>query len=915
MPEGKVPDSFKNLAPDIKAKAISVFNAILRDSPDTDEGVAIATAIKRARSSSKTTETVGILQRWIDTGDLSDIKSIEGIDTSLLDTEGIREALSMLVTLIGESMEEEKVQDETKDETSIVEAKATKKCSDCDKEVPEDEMDEHKEGHSDEGKAGKKEDDSGDKKKELPPWLKKKGAAKEDIEPVGDVLSDKRIQEDSGHILEASGNKGTEWEVVLIAPGISKNRTFYSDETLLKAQNLFEGVSCFADHSASDQSRSVKDVVGWYDNVKFREGYGVTATFHALESTPWFLGPFKEAYERGKQDLIGFSINGEGTRRMGKHNGSLAYFVESIDRIDSVDAVISPSAGGKVVRLVASEQEEELQMLDNLSLDELKAARPDLVEALTKETKEEKEEVKETTDIQEETKKEEDTENTTMREQEKDNEMSEKLQEEIESLKEDYKRLQEEAAIARTQARVQEMLSTSPLPKAVHAKIAKKFDGKSATKEEIQEEIDGQKEVISALFDERPQSIYHDINGGMGTMEKAQKALDGLLQGKAIDGVRPARGLKEAYALYKGTQGLISSWDVNPFDVLRESLGGYNSWSRFKEGTSELLESATAGSQAYGAGGTPTWAELLGDSITRKMLKDYAEIGYDEWRQVCSSIIPINDFRTQRRMRLGGYDAVLSSVAEAASYSGLTTPADEEATYFVKKYGNTDDVTLEVIANDDVGAVRQLPTKLARVAKISLFIFVFNLIEKSSAPTATYDSVALYGSAHANSASAALSDAALSTAKTSMRTKTVYNVTSTGKDYLGMRNKPKFLLVPTALEPTAQRLLQNEFTFSGPATPSGGSYSQSDINVHRGTLTPIVVDYWTTSSWYLLGDPAMANTIEMGFFQGREEPELFTQDNPLLGSVFTNDKITYKIRHIYGGTVLDHRAFYAGVQA
>jgi hypothetical protein len=298
------------------------------------------------------------------------------------------------------------------------------------------------------------------------------------------------------------------------------------------------------------------------------------------------------------------------------------------------------------------------------------------------------------------------------------------------------------------------------------------------------------------------------------------------------------------------------------------------------------------------------------------MLKDYADAGYDEWRQVCSSIIPVADFRTQRRMRLGGFDNTLASVAEGNSYTPLTSPTDEEASYFVKKYGNTEDITLEVIANDDVGAVRQLPTKMARVAKITLFVFVFNFIRSSTQPTLSYDNAALYGTgtSRANSASAALNDATLTTAKVSMRSKTVYGVTSTGQDYLGLRNKPKFLIVPAAGEATATRILQNEYT-AHLGSPPTASLAQSDVNVHRNTLTPIVVDYWQTSSaqWYLLGDPASANTIELAFLGGREEPELFTQDQPTVGSMFTNDKVTYKIRHIYGGAVLDHRAFYAGL--
>jgi hypothetical protein len=59
----------------------------------------------------------------------------------------------------------------------------------------------------------------------------------------------------------------------------------------------------------------------------------------------------------------------------------------------------------------------------------------------------------------------------------------------------------------------------------------------------------------------------------------------------------------------------------------------------------------------------------------------------------------------------------------------------------------------------------------------------------------------------------------------------------------------------------------------------------------------------------LIGGPGV------GFFNGREDPELFLQDQPTLGSVFSNDKLTYKIRHIYGGAVMDFRAFYGGVVA
>ena len=55
------------------------------------------------------------------------------------------------------------------------------------------------------------------------------------------------------------------------------------------------------------------------------------------------------------------------------------------------------------------------------------------------------------------------------------------------------------------------------------------------------------------------------------------------------------------------------------------------------------------------------------------------------------------------------------------------------------------------------------------------------------------------------------------------------------------------------------------------------------------------------------GEPSAAQD-----HQGRQDPELFVQNDATNGSVFTADKVTYKVRHIYSGTVLDHRGLSRG---
>ena len=55
--------------------------------------------------------------------------------------------------------------------------------------------------------------------------------------------------------------------------------------------------------------------------------------------------------------------------------------------------------------------------------------------------------------------------------------------------------------------------------------------------------------------------------------------------------------------------------------------------------------------------------------------------------------------------------------------------------------------------------------------------------------------------------------------------------------------------------------------------------------------------------------------IEIAFLNCQETPDLFLQDQPTNGNVFSNDKLTYKIRHIYGGGVLDFRGFTGNIVA
>lgn len=734
-------------------------------------------------------------------------------------------------------------------------------------------------------------------------------------------------------ILEATP-AGTDWRVVMISPGVSKNRTYYSPSMLSKKVGLFEGALAFSDHNPDNPTnRSIKEVVGWYDSAKYEPGVGITATFHALESRPWFTDMLREAYSRGKPDLFGFSINGVGSKRVGKVNGENVFVVEDLHKIDSVDAVINPSAGGRLLRLVAgmNSDKEELDLIDKMSLEELKTARPDLYEEIVtaavseseaklKEAEAEAERLREeaqkaevNNNVENVTETTTQVEDTNKKVEETAARFEEQMQAQLDKIAEMTAKAEQQARIAECKVVLAEKLASSELPEPVRKKIEKKYAGQVFEADRLEEDINEEKEIISALLANSPYNRVADpsrVSVGDNHQDRAIKALDGFWTNKAIDGVAPARGLMEAYSIWTGK----NSWDLTPTMFIKESRQAYDSENRVSEALSGAV--GTVSGTAPG-----NWAEILGDSITRRMVAEYNDLGYDEWRQICN-VESLSDFRTQRRTRFGGY-SLLSVVAEAGTYNAMTSPTDQEATYVPAKRGGTETITMEMIARDDLQALRRIPFKLARAAKITLYRFVFDMLSLSAAAgsaTVTYDaSASLFTTGKANTvgvsqggSDATLNDANLTTAKQKMAKQAAYNEST---HILGL--KPRFMLIPVELQATALRLQGQEFLYAGPTSPSSQSNSQTDINVHRGSFEIITLPYWgddadgRSDRWVLVADPADVPTIEIGFFQGKEMPELFTQDMETVGSMFNTDQLTYKLRHIYGGTVLDHRGMVA----
>ncbi|MDO8391054.1 MAG: hypothetical protein Q7V57_11240 [Actinomycetota bacterium] len=698
------------------------------------------------------------------------------------------------------------------------------------------------------------------------------------------------VREDGGFRLLAAAGTGSDggriFRVLMIRYGDSKNGRRYSEAVMRAAAPLYEGAKAY-DHHRTDAemaTSTIAGLVGTFRNVA-ATGVGLEADLCLLPSavhTAEALDMALANQAAGLDPLIGLSQDVYARWKSTSANGRVLQEATEIISVNSIDVVANPAAGGHATRMVA-------------------AMAPNPTTTTT-------------------SKKESTTVNlkqllALLRAAESAAQRSALLQEhahviEAAGLTNDEALRASEAGPAPAPTTTpagpvmlaRESLTSAPVIAAAIA--AAKVDVSrhvEAIKAELPEQFTEADLVTTVARFERAveasgltPTVPH-VEVTADATDKYQEAFDLMLDPRRPGGFR---SLKEAYVKHgelTGSGRQASSMFDSDFNqrLFRECTTVARGNERFMFDSDRATESIE----------TATFGEIFGDSITRRMIAEYAQPSLATWRKIVSSVFTLTDFRTQRITSLGGY-GVLPAVAQGAPYQALTSPSDEESTYAASKRGGTDDWTLEAARNDDLRALQRIPQKLGLAAAQTLYRFVWDMVATN--PTLTRDSVALFHASHANTTSTALSATALATSRKKMRTQAAYGDTS---DILSL--VPKYLLVPSTLEELAWQLCT-----SAVALPSGAPVgaASNTPNIHQG-MEPVVVDYWDASSttqWYLGADPALCPTIEIGFLDGREEPALFMQADDTQGATFNADKVVLKVRHIYGGAPIEYRGFQRG---
>lgn len=685
------------------------------------------------------------------------------------------------------------------------------------------------------------------------------GAREEVIEtyaPVGSAMREARNTPE-GHFLEARGDgTGLVWDAVLVKSGESANGRYYPDTVLREAAPLFDGRPVFAkgdQEHLKGEGKDVRNIIGYVTNTRFVEGASpdtgyLAGTVTLLAAASTLPETIREAWSRGKHDLVGLSIDATGVARTQVKDGKKLKVAQSIRRVDSVDLIVDPGAGGGLVRMLEAadpnyQQEDHDMGLKERMLEAIRAKNPAKAAAIDLAT---------ITD---------DALETAYREAV----APAQSQQEVGVTLEDLRMVE-----ARANARV--TITASTLPQPAKDKLLADFAARERFIEaDVTGAITAERTYLARFAESGQVRMPHiDVSITEPRHVKVAQMLDAFFDPNHRDH-RYVTSFRECYGEITGDRRVTGRLDDCDLTRMREALGD----------ETNFRESLNSGS----------FGNVLGNSITRRLVADYRDIGqYDVWRQV-ASVVPVNDFRSNERTRYGGYGD-LPGVAEGGPYAALTSPGDEKASYAITKRGGVEDITIEMIRNDDVGAIRRIPIKISRAAKRTLAKFVLDFLRSNPA---IYDGLALFHATHGNLGATALDATQLAAARLAMLKQTEMGTS----DRLGIG--PRNLVVPLDLAEAATNLFNRN-------TNLDKNYVQSMA------LNVIPVWYWAdTNDWCLTADPNDIPTIEIGFLDGAEEPELFVQDLPNAGSIFTNDKLTYKVRHIYGGNVLDYRGLWKAV--
>lgn len=324
---------------------------------------------------------------------------------------------------------------------------------------------------------------------------------------------------------------------------------------------------------------------------------------------------------------------------------------------------------------------------------------------------------------------------------------------------------------------------------------------------------------------------------------------------------------------------------------------------------------------------TSDFSNLFGDILDRQVLARYVSQPV-QWTAVAKRGM-VRDFRTVKRFTLDGGESILSEVKQLTEYPAAAL-TDGAYSYSVKKYGRRIGLAWEDLINDDLDAFASIPERLGNAARRSEEKFVTGLYAAASGPNSTFFSTSNKNVINTTTAgTGAPTNPALSV--TNLQYAFQVLAQQVDADGAPIYIDGVVLVVPPALEVPANNIINATQIMtaagSGGANSDAGRPDMLQVANWMARRVQVVVNPWlpiisTTNgntSWYLFANPSVGRpAMEVGFLTGHESPELFQKSpnatrvgggliDPSEGD-FDTDSVEWKLRHVFGGTLMDPKS-------
>lgn len=260
---------------------------------------------------------------------------------------------------------------------------------------------------------------------------------------------------------------------------------------------------------------------------------------------------------------------------------------------------------------------------------------------------------------------------------------------------------------------------------------------------------------------------------------------------------------------------------------------------------------------------TVTLPAILADVVQASLARGYSS-KEETWRKWCS-IGSAPNFNTIRRTRLTLHGA-FEDITPAGEIPGATVE-DEHEDYALGTKGRMIVFTRQDMINDNLGALTRIPFSLGVQGALAIAKAAYTALMANAAMD---DSVALFHADHSNLLTgSALTATTFGTALALFR-----NQTDKAGDPIDVQ--PKILLVPTTLEGTAKGIINSKLIVVTGTTdaekPDGNVWEGAAEVVTDPRLENANYTNYAATTWYLIGDPSVVDTVEVSFLNGVQTP-------------------------------------------